>query len=94
MIPTYLRFPDLKKKKIVNSRVQLDKLIRDQGFPPGYWLSANVLAWAEPEVEVWLKTRPRKVERSASQLEGYKRGGKRAQEVLAAKRAARESAEA
>ena len=57
MIPRYLRFADLQAARIVDSRPQLAKLIKNEGFPPGVKLAANTRAWTEREVEKWLATR-------------------------------------
>jgi predicted DNA-binding transcriptional regulator AlpA len=54
----YLRFPDLKARGIVQSRMTLKRLIDDQGFPPGVLLTPNARAWTEAEVNDWLASRP------------------------------------
>jgi predicted DNA-binding transcriptional regulator AlpA len=54
----YLRFPDLKARGIVQSRMTLKRLIDDQGFPPGVLLTPNSRAWTEAEVNDWLTSRP------------------------------------
>jgi predicted DNA-binding transcriptional regulator AlpA len=54
----YLRFPDLKARGIVQSRMTLKRLIDDQGFPPGVLLTPNARAWTEAEVNEWLGSRP------------------------------------
>lgn len=53
-----VRFKDLKARGIVRSWEQLKNLIKREGFPPGFHLSANTRCWDETEVESWLATRP------------------------------------
>jgi hypothetical protein len=55
---TFARFPDLKRRGIVNNRVQLARLIKIYGFPAGIKLGPNSRAWDEEEVDAWLSSRP------------------------------------
>jgi predicted DNA-binding transcriptional regulator AlpA len=57
-LPTFLRFADLKKHGIVDSRTQLYVLIDHCGFPQGRLISPNIRAWTVGEIEQWLSTRP------------------------------------
>jgi hypothetical protein len=57
MLPTFVRFADLKKRGIVDSIPQLRSLQAREGFPTGRRLSANVRAWTVDEIQDWLKTR-------------------------------------
>ena len=52
-----LRFSDLQARGIVRNRVQLSNLIRDQGFPTGFMLTANARVYDESEVEDWVRAR-------------------------------------
>ena len=58
MLPTFIRFADLKSRGIVASWPQLINLQRNQGFPTGRMLSAQVRAWTEQEISDWLNSRP------------------------------------
>lgn len=53
-----LRFQDLKKRRIVDNRVQLRRLQERYGFPLGRMLSPNIRVWTVEEVETWLASRP------------------------------------
>jgi predicted DNA-binding transcriptional regulator AlpA len=53
-----IRYPDLKQKGVVNSRMTLKRLIDDHGFPPGVLVTPNARAWDEAEVDVWIASRP------------------------------------
>lgn len=55
---TYLRFEDLKARRIVNNRVTLSRWIKQQGFPTGVKLGPNTVAWDSAVVEQWLASRP------------------------------------
>jgi predicted DNA-binding transcriptional regulator AlpA len=57
-VPAYVRFADLREAKIASSWPQLYRLIAEQGFPPGIWLSPNVRVFAVAEVRRWLASRP------------------------------------
>jgi predicted DNA-binding transcriptional regulator AlpA len=57
-LPTFNRFADLRARKIVNSRAQLENLKRNEGFPPGRLLSPNTRVWDEQEILDWLNSRP------------------------------------
>jgi predicted DNA-binding transcriptional regulator AlpA len=54
----YISFPDLVQKGIVRSRMTLWRLIQDQDFPAGFMISPGRRAWAESEVDAWVKSRP------------------------------------
>jgi predicted DNA-binding transcriptional regulator AlpA len=56
---TYLRFNDLRERRIVNNRMTLSRWIKDQGFPPAVQLGPNSVAWPEDEIENWLAERER-----------------------------------
>jgi hypothetical protein len=58
MLPTFIRFQDLKARGIVASWPQLLNLQRKAGFPSGRMLSAQVRAWTEEEIAEWLNSRP------------------------------------
>jgi hypothetical protein len=38
-------FSDLNRRKIVNNHSHLKTLIRDCGFPPGFWTGPNSHRW-------------------------------------------------
>ncbi len=42
-----IRYPDLKQKGVVNSRMTLKRLIDDHGFPPGVLVTPNARAMTE-----------------------------------------------
>ena len=44
---TYLRFPELKARRIINDRTALTRAIDRYGFPAPIALGSNTLAWAE-----------------------------------------------
>lgn len=51
---TFLRFDDLRDRRIVNNRTTLYRWINERGFPRGIKLGPNTRAWTEDEVEAWL----------------------------------------
>jgi hypothetical protein len=53
-----LRFGDLKEQGIVRNWPQLRRLVETQGFPQGFYLSANTRVWDDSAVEEWLANRP------------------------------------
>ena len=57
MIPTLLRFSDLKSKNIVRNWPTLLRWIETEGFPAGIQLGENSSAWPEHEVDAWLISR-------------------------------------
>ncbi len=57
MIPIFLRFPDLRDRRIVENRTQLKRLQVRENFPVGILLAANTRAWTEDEILEWLATR-------------------------------------
>jgi Prophage CP4-57 regulatory protein (AlpA) len=58
MLSRQFRYRDLEEHGVVTNRVQLTKLIRTQGFPPGRMLSPNCRVWDEGEIAEWLASRP------------------------------------
>jgi predicted DNA-binding transcriptional regulator AlpA len=58
MVPTFLRFSDLKARGIAKSWAQLGLLQKNHGFPAGRLLSPQIRAWTEEEVAEWLAGRP------------------------------------
>ena len=54
---SYLRFNDLRDRRIINNRTTLYRWIQERGFPAGILLGPNTRAWAEDEVEAWLAAR-------------------------------------
>jgi hypothetical protein len=54
----YIRFADLKDRRIVASWAQLRNLINKYEFPAGRMLGPNTRAWTEDEVQGWLDSRP------------------------------------
>lgn len=58
MLPTQLRFRDLKTRGIVTNWVTLNSWINNQGFPPGRLIGPNCRVWAESDVVTWLESRP------------------------------------
>src|SRR6478672_4362492 len=56
--PRWLSYQDLKRQGIFNSRMTLQRAIKDRGFSPGILLSSNCRRWSEEEVQKWLLGRP------------------------------------
>jgi predicted DNA-binding transcriptional regulator AlpA len=54
----YISFPDLVAKGIVRSRMTLWRMVKDQAFPPGFMISPGRRAWAESEIDAWVRSRP------------------------------------
>lgn len=52
-----LDFSDLQRRKIANNHTQLQNLIRDHGFPKGFWTSPNAHRWTPRSVREWLASR-------------------------------------
>jgi predicted DNA-binding transcriptional regulator AlpA len=59
MIPTFLRFPDLKAKGIVTNWTTLLRWIERGEFPAGVLLGPNTRAWSEQVIAEWLERRGR-----------------------------------
>jgi hypothetical protein len=57
-LPVYCRFADLIEAGIATNWPQLLRMIDNQGFPEGIWLSANIRAWEVASVRRWLAQRP------------------------------------
>ena len=58
MLPTFIRFSDLKARGIIKSRAQLHYLQKKSGFPLGRLIGVNSRAWTEDEIAAWLETLP------------------------------------
>jgi predicted DNA-binding transcriptional regulator AlpA len=54
----WLRFRDLKERKVFNSRMTLKRAIERGEFPPGRLITPNSRAWTEEEAETYESTRP------------------------------------
>ncbi len=63
MLPTQLRFSDLKARNIVTNWVTLRNWIENEGFPAGRKAGPNTRLWNETEVAAWLASRPTKPKR-------------------------------
>jgi hypothetical protein len=57
-LPRFVRYADLARSGIVRNRTQLERLVRDEGMPPGRMLSSKTRVWTVSELEDWLATRP------------------------------------
>jgi predicted DNA-binding transcriptional regulator AlpA len=57
LLPTFIRFRQLKDRRIANSWAQLRGLQERSGFPLGR-LIGNLRCWTEQEVSEWLESRP------------------------------------
>jgi predicted DNA-binding transcriptional regulator AlpA len=53
-----LRYRHLKERHVVENWAQLQRLIKQQGFPAGRLLGPNTRVWTEDEVVDWVSTRP------------------------------------
>ena len=60
MLPTLLRFRDLKERGYVDSHPQLKHLIEKYGFPRGRLASPHIRTWTVDEVAEWYASRPTK----------------------------------
>ena len=60
MLPTQLRFRDLKARGLVTNWVTLRNWIDNEGFPAGKLAGPNTRLWDEPDVAAWLASRPTK----------------------------------
>jgi hypothetical protein len=58
MLPTQLRFRDLKARGVVDNWVTLNAWIDREGFPPGRLVGPNTRLWNELDVAAWLEARP------------------------------------
>ena len=58
MSKNLLRFRDLKARGIVRDWVQVKNLTDNYAFPKAIYLSANVRAWRESEIDKWIASRP------------------------------------
>jgi predicted DNA-binding transcriptional regulator AlpA len=58
ILPTLVRFCDLKARGIVRNWVTLRHLVDERGFPPGRKLGPNTRVWTEDEIAAWLASRP------------------------------------
>ena len=58
MIPTFLRFRDIKARQIADSWSQLKNLQEKFGFPTGRLIGPHTRAWTENEIADWLASRP------------------------------------
>jgi predicted DNA-binding transcriptional regulator AlpA len=58
MLPSFVRYRDLKQRGIVSSWPQLRRMQEAYGFPTGRLLGANIRAWTESEIEEWLAKCP------------------------------------
>jgi len=67
MLPTQLRFRDLKARGIVTNWVTLRNWIANEGFPAGRMAGANTRLWDERAVVAWLDSRP-----SAPKSDGWR----------------------
>jgi hypothetical protein len=57
-VTVFLRFEDLKARRIVENWTTLRNRIKKSGFPPGRMIGPNARAWTENEVEAWLDRQP------------------------------------
>jgi predicted DNA-binding transcriptional regulator AlpA len=58
LLPTFVKFKDLRRAGIAASWPTLLRLIKQQGFPQGVWLGANSRAWEVSSILAWIKDRP------------------------------------
>jgi hypothetical protein len=54
-----LRFRNFQESGLFKYRQDLENAIENEGFDPGFFLSANRRAWFADVVEEWLANRPR-----------------------------------
>ncbi len=84
-----LRFKNLKELNIANSWARLNRLVENEGFPPGRMMGPNTRIWFQDEVDGWLENRP-----SALEAKPPLRGGaKRQREAKKAREARKASAQ-
>jgi hypothetical protein len=53
-----LDFAELKRRNIADNYAHLTSLIKNHGFPAGFWTSPNKHRWTPRSVREWLATRP------------------------------------
>jgi predicted DNA-binding transcriptional regulator AlpA len=53
MIPTLLKFKDLKAKNIVTNWTTLQRWIDEGHFPPGIKIGPHTRAWTDTSVAEW-----------------------------------------
>jgi predicted DNA-binding transcriptional regulator AlpA len=58
MIPTFVRFKDLRERGIVPNWPTLRRWVEECDFPPGRLLGPNSRVWTKDEIEAWLESRP------------------------------------
>src|SRR6476661_5765652 len=58
LMRTLVRFGGLKEYG-VNNWVTLGRWIREEGFPPGFYLAKNTRAWYKDYCDAWLASRPK-----------------------------------
>lgn len=58
-LPTLVRYRDVVKAGICSNRMQLARMITNEGMPAGFKLSANVHVWNVSEVLAWLQAKQR-----------------------------------
>lgn len=61
-----VRYRYLKERGIVNDRMALARAIEKYDFPKPMALGENTLAWSLEEVEIWLKSRPRRMPKTGA----------------------------
>jgi hypothetical protein len=55
MLPTYVRYVDLKRSGVVNDYSTLLDYIERRNFPPGFKLSRKVRVWNAADVALWVE---------------------------------------
>ena len=58
MTATFLRFSDLKRRRIVSNWPTPLRWIEQEDFPVGRYLGPNSRVWTCDEIEAWLAARP------------------------------------
>jgi hypothetical protein len=53
-LPAHVRFKDLVQAGVVSNHMQLTRMIKTDGFPPGFLVSANIRLWNVADVRAWL----------------------------------------
>lgn len=53
-LPTYCRYRDLVENGIVSNRMQLARMIANEGFPAGFKISVNIHVFDVSKVRAWL----------------------------------------
>ena len=58
MLPTFIRYPELKAAGLVKNWTNLRERILHHGFPPGRLIGPNMRAWTPEEIRDYVASCP------------------------------------